>query len=1342
MSSKSTRSGDTDRNVLERISTRTPAVLRIRSHSTGSVSDPPLSLLAIAGVDQPKANPSSCMLQHSNESQSVAVKSCLVVRPSSSTDGRQNKFYKNHLNGDNGALPHTHNTCCDRNTNGCMSDPFPVAVTSLGACCSNSGPSSRHGFLRLVDELPPVASMEPRRRHSHMDMLKKRASQSRSPPPPADVVKAIDNNSVGDLLADEDDDETNPHGDSRRSHSPVEAAPLAQAVVAALKQHHNLYRSTTTNSTASSSRFSPGYLSDDNDDGDAGEEGEEEADSDTDEDYNAGRSLRSIRFTTSISGATPDVDQNGERMSAELDAESGYGASCSSSSTRLCSGGSRKDKRRIRRRIQQRRSSVGTSTTENQSSPGEEVILDPSCASHPLAVQTGDSGDSAAAVSGSRRLPTRHKRNRVRILDDASPTVRGSHHRGRNPIFLNGSHSCNEDGRPGIEDDRDTLLPHSEPRSLMMLDFSKHGYECLVHSQPYRYANRLSVDGESVPSVPDSDNDLSGRPPERGSPTESPSNAVNRQPDGTDPSPVPDSADTGLAPGAALPPPADAVPTASILVSTTTQASNSVAPQTSSFGYSPAGSFFPTGRCSNHVCDLPLPISLRYSHGQTYLGQETYPGDVQNNPVTLSGDTVTSMTLGDQVRLISSPSSAVPFVPATSCSGGNHQFISPTQFTGFVNYSSPVEQNSKHPAGAPRNAFDPQAAFDRISAFHPAFVGSFGHPSDHSSPENFDRTRCGRRSLTSQTPEDSPLGSGIQASQSATTPGYLPTAYSGPMGHVSCLVHRGEYSNQLNSTGTFTLCTAGGGDNSSISHEPNPQVPYGLPQTDTELGFFPPASYASTPYAGDPAPAVAYLGQGCSSPHRSNPSTGMNSVRSNGSLQDGRSQSAMEQRRYSIPMEPFYEVNLSSPINTLSRSTGHSRVSLVVDNVRFIMDAELLQAHPDTMLGRMLNSQFSEGIQLHDSQPEDYVGRAQSAEERAAGGSASGSDVLDAVALRTHCSSSRASSHRPSLQSSHPPDIPLGRNTAITAQVFRAVLDFYLVGRMSCPPGVPVQELKEACDYFMVPFNQHTVRCSNLRAFLHELSNDGAHAIFERFLEAHILSLLVKCAGLGERECHVVIVTDDEIIDWDPDYPPQMPENELHSHIIYSTQMFRFLKYNENREVAKQVLMERGLKKIRIGIEGYPTSKDRVKFRPGLRPEAIYNYVQCPFLRMSWEEEENKSRHVDFQCVKSKSVSDLTTGLEQAVVDPLPPHLAAHLRISPPVTINTESTSFAAQVNTLDPDIGTAQDERAEQISPNYGSSPISPHDVGETAHSGLPVNSNRDQPADTDPANSTDPIT
>jgi BTB/POZ domain-containing protein 10 len=105
--------------------------------------------------------------------------------------------------------------------------------------------------------------------------------------------------------------------------------------------------------------------------------------------------------------------------------------------------------------------------------------------------------------------------------------------------------------------------------------------------------------------------------------------------------------------------------------------------------------------------------------------------------------------------------------------------------------------------------------------------------------------------------------------------------------------------------------------------------------------------------------------------------------------------------------------------------------------------------------------------------------------------------------------------------------------------------------------------------------------------------------------------------------------------------------------------MYRFFKYIENREVAKLVLKDRGLKKIRMGIEGYPTHKEKVRCRPRARPEgikiinknkinfyffqfsAIYSYIQRPFLRMSWEKEEAKSRHVDFQCVRSRSVNSL-----------------------------------------------------------------------------------------------------
>lgn len=54
----------------------------------------------------------------------------------------------------------------------------------------------------------------------------------------------------------------------------------------------------------------------------------------------------------------------------------------------------------------------------------------------------------------------------------------------------------------------------------------------------------------------------------------------------------------------------------------------------------------------------------------------------------------------------------------------------------------------------------------------------------------------------------------------------------------------------------------------------------------------------------------------------------------------------------------------------------------------------------------------------------------------------------------------------------------------ISATVFRAVLDFYRTGYINCPPSVTVQELREACDYLLLPFDAHTVKCKNLRQWL------------------------------------------------------------------------------------------------------------------------------------------------------------------------------------------------------------------------------------------------------------------
>lgn len=270
--------------------------------------------------------------------------------------------------------------------------------------------------------------------------------------------------------------------------------------------------------------------------------------------------------------------------------------------------------------------------------------------------------------------------------------------------------------------------------------------------------------------------------------------------------------------------------------------------------------------------------------------------------------------------------------------------------------------------------------------------------------------------------------------------------------------------------------------------------------------------------------------------------------------------------------------------------TDPDRITLVVDNTTFSINPNLFTAHPNTMLGRM----FSSGMDfMHPNERGEY-------------------EVADGI------------SHT----------------------VFRAILEYYRNGIIRCPPTVSVQEVREACDYLLIPFTAETIRCQNLRGLLHELSNEGAREQFEVFLESLILPLMVASAQRGDRECHVVVLSDDDVVDWDEEYPPQMGEE--YCQTVSSTAMYRFFKYIENREVAKQVLKDRGLKKIRLGIEGYPTYKEKIKKRASGRVEVIYNYLQRPFIHMSWEKEEAKSRHVDFQCVKSKSV----TNLAEATADP------------------------------------------------------------------------------------------
>jgi BTB/POZ domain-containing protein 10 len=112
-----------------------------------------------------------------------------------------------------------------------------------------------------------------------------------------------------------------------------------------------------------------------------------------------------------------------------------------------------------------------------------------------------------------------------------------------------------------------------------------------------------------------------------------------------------------------------------------------------------------------------------------------------------------------------------------------------------------------------------------------------------------------------------------------------------------------------------------------------------------------------------------------------------------------------------------------------SKSNADTRITLVVDDTRFIVDPELFKQHSNTMLGRM----FSSSLENKPNERGEY-----------------------AVAY------------------------------GISSTIFKAVLDFYKHGIIKCPPTVSIQELKDACDYLLIPFDGKTVRCHDLRGLLHE----------------------------------------------------------------------------------------------------------------------------------------------------------------------------------------------------------------------------------------------------------------
>ena len=162
------------------------------------------------------------------------------------------------------------------------------------------------------------------------------------------------------------------------------------------------------------------------------------------------------------------------------------------------------------------------------------------------------------------------------------------------------------------------------------------------------------------------------------------------------------------------------------------------------------------------------------------------------------------------------------------------------------------------------------------------------------------------------------------------------------------------------------------------------------------------------------------------------------------------------------------------------------RVTLIVDNTKCVVDPSIFTAQPYTVLGRM----FGSGRE-HNSACPSEKGEYEVAER-------------------------------------------------IGSSVFRAILDYYKTGIIHCPNGISIPELREPCDSLCISFECSTIKCRDLSALMHELSNDGARRQFEFYLEEMILPLMVASAQSGERECHIVVLTDDDVVDWDEEYPPRM----------------------------------------------------------------------------------------------------------------------------------------------------------------------------------------------------------
>ena len=119
-------------------------------------------------------------------------------------------------------------------------------------------------------------------------------------------------------------------------------------------------------------------------------------------------------------------------------------------------------------------------------------------------------------------------------------------------------------------------------------------------------------------------------------------------------------------------------------------------------------------------------------------------------------------------------------------------------------------------------------------------------------------------------------------------------------------------------------------------------------------------------------------------------------------------------------------LSASATAKNNSLNANKDRVTLIVDETPFVVDLKLFSSQQNTLLGRMFSNK---NFEMKPNSRGEY---------------------------------------------------DIGRGTCLTSSVFRIILDFYKFGQMKCPPTVSVVELREACDYLMIPFDPSTVKCQDL----------------------------------------------------------------------------------------------------------------------------------------------------------------------------------------------------------------------------------------------------------------------